>query len=58
MTETRTELDSELSLENLLPLVEGKDDLLRDAVERLRREEAGEVRDFFKHGNHGSHNSG
>jgi len=48
----------ELDLDELLALVNGKDDLLSGAVERLRKERSGEAVDWFKHGDHGSHNSG
>ena len=55
--DTGTEQDT-LSLDELLGLVGDTDDLLKEAVERLRRERSGEMADWFKHGNHGSHNSG
>ena len=42
----------------LLELAEGHDDLLADALRRLRREEQDGPSAFFHHGDHGSHNSG
>ncbi len=48
---------SQSQLREMLELIEEKDDLLRDVSERLRRERSGEAVDWFKHGDHGSHNN-
>lgn len=51
------QIDQELRLDDLLTLVEGNDSLLKAAVDRLRAEENGDALNWFKHGQHGSHNS-
>ncbi len=39
-------------------LLDDQDDLLADAVRRVEQERSGDIKGFFKHGEHGSHNSG
>lgn len=51
-------LDGSVAVEDVISLVGDTDRLLADAVQRLQLEQSGEIRDFFKHGDHGSHNSG
>ena len=50
--------NSQLSSEEVADLVEGHDPLLDRALERVRKERNSAPRAFFKHGSHGSHNSG
>lgn len=45
-------------LNALNALLADQDDLLAEAVRRVERERSGDVKGFFKHGDHGSHNSG
>lgn len=45
-------------LKALNALLADQDDLLAEAVRRVERERGGDVKGFFKHGDHGSHNSG
>jgi len=49
-------MDDNDNLQTLLERAAEQDDLLASVAERLRTEN--ETDDFFKHGKHGSHNSG
>lgn len=44
--------------DELIRQLERQDDLLADAIRRVKREQTGGEQGFFKHGEHGSHNSG
>lgn len=44
--------------DELIEQLERQDDLLADAIRRVKREQSGGEEAFFKHGEHGSHNSG
>lgn len=57
MTATQPPKADDIRFDNLLDVVGGEDDLLDTAINRLRAEEVGEATNWFKHGEHGSHNS-
>lgn len=46
-----------IKLSDLVKASKDNDSLLKNAVKRLEEEEHGDRRDFFKHGQFGSHNS-
>lgn len=54
--EDATTLDG-LKLSDLVKASQENDALLKSAVKRLDEEALGDRRDFFKHGQFGSHNS-
>lgn len=47
-----------ISPEEISQLIDGQDELLDRALKRVRQEALEGPQSFFKHGDHGSHNSG
>lgn len=56
--EPTAKAESDELADDIARLVEGQDELLDKALGRIRREADEGIRAFFKHGDHGSHNSG